>query len=219
MRIKEFMRKNVITVAPETNLLDAQKLMIEKKIRRLPVIDKVKLVGIVTEHDLFESTPSRINPMGAQQLHYILSSMKVGDVMTRNPITVSPQTLFEDALRMGQEKRIGSFPVVENGKLVGIITESDIVRFLIHALGIGKEGSRITITGLEKKLGQLEKVISVVNQNKSKILSMLALPRRKQADWMVVLRLNTNKPKTVIQNLKKEGINVTWAVALVKPEW
>jgi len=219
MRIEEFMTKNVITVGPETNLLDAQKLMIEKKIRRLPVIDKGKLVGIVTEHDLFESTPSRINPMGAQQLHYILSSMKVKDVMTRNPITVSPQTLFEDALRMGQEKRIGSFPVVENGKLVGIITESDIVRFLIHALGIGKEGSRITITGLEKKLDQLERIISIVNQNKIAILSMLVLPRRKKADWMVVVRLNTNNPKTIIQNLKKEGFHVTWAVASIKPEW
>jgi len=193
--------------------------MIEKKIRRLPVIDKGKLVGIVTEHDLFESTPSRINPMGAQQLLYILSSMKVKDVMTRNPITVSPQTPFEDALRIGQEKKIGSFPVVENGKLVGIITESDIVRFLIHALGIGKEGSRITITGLEKKLDQLERIISIVNQNKIAILSMLVLPRRKKADWMVVVRLNTNNPKTIIQNLKKEGFHVTWAVASIKPEW
>ena len=193
--------------------------MIEKKIRRLPVIDKVKLVGIVTEHDLFESTPSRINPMGAQQLHYILSSMKVKDVMTRNPITVSPQTPFEDALRIGQEKKIGSFPVVESGKLVGIITESDIVRFLINALGIGKEGSRITITGLEKKLDQLERIISIVNQNKIAILSMLVLPRRKKADWMVVVRLNTNNPKTIIQNLKKEGFHVTWAVASIKPEW
>jgi len=219
MRIEEFMTKNVITVGPETNLLDAQKIMIEKKIRRLPVIDKGKLVGIVTEHDLFESTPSRINPMGAQQLHYILSSMKVKDVMTRNPITVSPQTPFEDALRIGQEKKIGSFPVVENGKLVGIITESDIVRFLIHALGIGKEGSRITITGLEKKLDQLERIISIVNQNKIAILSMLVLPRRKKADWMVVVRLNTNNPKTIIQNLKKEGFHVTWAVASIKPEW
>jgi len=219
MRIEEFMTKNVITVGPETNLLDAQKIMIEKKIRRLPVIDKGKLVGIVTEHDLFESTPSRINPMGAQQLHYILSSMKVKDVMTRNPITVSPQTPFEDALRIGQEKKIGSFPVVENGKLVGIITESDIVRFLIHALGIGKEGSRITITGLEKKLDQLERIISIVNQNKIAILSMLVLPRRKKADWLVVVRLNTNNPKTIIQNLKKEGFHVTWAVASIKPEW
>jgi len=219
MRIEEFMTKNVITVDPETRLLDAQEIMVDKKIRRLPVVDKGKLVGIITEHDLFESTPSRMNPLGAQQLHYILSNMKVKNVMRRHPVTVSPTTPFEDALRIGQEKKIGSFPVVENGKLVGIFTESDIVRFLINALGIGREGSRVTITGLEKKLGQLEKIISVVNQNKIGILSMLVLPRRKKADWMVALRLNTSKPKTIIQNLKKEGFNVTWAVASVKHEW
>lgn len=219
MRVEEFMTKNVITVSPEARLLDAQKIMVEKNIRRLPVVDKGKLVGIVTERDLFESTPSRMNPMGAQQLHYILSKMKVKDMMRRHPVTVSPNTPFEDALRIGQERKIGSFPVVESGKLVGIITESDIVRFLINALGIGKEGSRITITGLEKKLDQLERIISIVNQNKIKMLSMIALPQRKKADWMVVVRLNTNTPKAIIQNLKKEGFHVTWAVASIKPEW
>jgi acetoin utilization protein AcuB len=219
MRIEEIMTKDVITVNPETKLLDAQKMMMANNIRRLPVVDHGKLVGIITEHDLNESTPSRMNPMGAQQLHYMLSKMKVKDVMKKNPITVSPYTPFEDALRIGQEKKIGSFPVVEDGKLVGITTESDIVRFLIHALGIGKEGSRITITELKKTLEQLEKIISIINQNKTKILSMLVLPRRKKADWMVALRLDTNNPKTIIQHLKKEGFHVTWAIASVKPEW
>jgi len=68
-------------------------------------------------------------------------------------------------------------------------------------------------------LDQLERIISIVNQNKIAILSMLVLPRRKKADWMVVVRLNTNNPKTIIQNLKKEGFHVTWAVASIKPEW
>lgn len=219
MRIEEIMTKDVITVNPETKLLDAQKMMMENNIRRLPVMDHGQLVGIITEHDLDASTPSRMNPMGAQQLHYMLSKMKVKDVMKKNPITVSPDTPFEDALRIGQEKKIGSFPVVEDGKLVGITTESDIVRFLIHALGIGKKGSRITITGLEKTLEQLERIISIINQNKIKILSMLVLPRRKKADWMVALRLDTNNPKIIIQHLKKEGFHVTWAIASVKPEW
>jgi len=218
MRVEEFMTRSVITVSPETKLLDAQKIMAEKKIRRLPVVDKGKLVGILTERDLLESTPSRMNPMGAQQLHYILSKMKVRDVMRQNPVTISPNTPFEDALRIGQEKKIGSFPVVENGKLVGIVTESDIVRFLINTLGVGKEGSRITIIGLEKKLGQLEKIISIVNEHRIAILSMLVVPRRKKAGWMVWLRLDTSRPKTIIQHLKKEGFDVAWAVASAKPE-
>jgi len=178
--------------------------MLEKNIRRLPVVDKGKLVGIVTERDLFESTPSRMNPMGAQQLHYILSRMKVKDMMRRHPVTVSPNTPFEDVLRIGQEKKIGSFPVVENGKLVGIITESDVVRFLINALGIGKEGSRLTIIESQKKLGQLEKIIAIVNEHRIAILSMLVVPRQKKPGWMVALRLDTSQPKTIIQHLNEE---------------
>jgi len=139
--------------------------------------------------------------------------------MKKNPVCVTPYTPFEDALKIGQEEKIGSFPVVEDGKLVGITTESDIVRFLIRALGIGEEGARITIMGLGGKFGELEKIISIANRYRVAILSMILLPQQKKGDWIVALRLDTNNPKTIIQNLRKEGFNVTWAVATVKEEW
>jgi acetoin utilization protein AcuB len=209
MRVKDMMTKNPITVNPETLVLDAQKIMKQKNIRRLPVVEKGKLVGIVTKHDLLEAEPSTATPMSLQELNYLLSKMKVKEIMEKNPVTITPDTPFEDALRIGQEKKIGSFPVVDKGKIVGIATESDIVRFLIHSLGIHEEGSRIEIVGLGEKFGELEKII----------LNMIVLPRRKRGDWMVALRLDTKNPKTIIQSLKKEGFNVTWAVASVKEEW
>jgi acetoin utilization protein AcuB len=214
MRIKEMMTKNPITVQPDTLVLDAQRIMKEKKIRRLPVVDKGKLVGIVTKTELLEAAPSL-----AHDLNDLLSKMKVRKIMKKNPVTITPETPFEDALRIGQEKKIGSFPVMDNGKLVGITTESDIVRFLIHALGIHEEGSRITIVGSKEQWGWLEKVISIADQHKVIILSMIVSPRPKHGDWMIALRLNTKDPKTIIQDLKKEGYNVTWAVASVKAEW
>jgi acetoin utilization protein AcuB len=219
MRVKEMMTKNPVTVDPDILVLDARKIMKEKNIRRLPVVEKGKLVGIVTKHDLLEAAPSPATPVSVHDLNYLLSKMKVKEMMRKNPVTVTPNTPFEDALRIGQEKKIGSFPVVDKGKLVGITTESDIVRFLIHALGIHEEGSRITIVGLGEKLGELEKIISITNQNKSMILSMIVLPRRQKGEWMIELRLNTKNPKRIIQNFKKEGFNVTWAVATVKEEW
>jgi acetoin utilization protein AcuB len=219
MRAKEIMTKNPITVTPDTLVLDAQRIMKEKNIRRLPVVEKGKLVGIVTKHDLLEAEPSPATQVSLHDLSYLLSKMKVNEIMRKNPVAISPDTPFEDALRIGQEKKIGSFPVVDKGKLVGITTESDIVRFLIHALGIHEEGSRVEIMGLGKKLGELERIISIANQNKTLILSMIVLPRSKGGDWMIELRLNTKNPKTIIQNLKKEGFNVTWAVATVKAEW
>jgi len=219
MRIKDVMTKNPITVSPDTLILDAQKIMRDKKIRRLPVIDKGKLVGIVTKRDLLEVAPPKGTSATLYDLNYILSQMKVKEVMRKDPIVITPYTPVEDVLRIGQEEKIGSFPVVDNGRLVGIVTESDIVRFLIHTLGIGEGGSRITITGLGEKFGELEKIISVANRHRTTILSMILIPKRKRGDWMVAIRLDTENPKTIIQDLKKEGFNVTWAVASVKAEW
>jgi acetoin utilization protein AcuB len=214
MRIKQMMTENPVTVSPDTLVLDAQRIMKEKNIRRLPVVDKGKLVGIVTKTELLETAPSVV-----RGLDDLLSKMKVKEIMRKNPVTVTPETPFEDALRIGQEKKIGSFPVVDDGKLLGITTESDIVRFLIHALGIHEEGSRITIVGSKEEWGWLEKIISIADQHKVIILSMIVVPRPKEGDWMIALRLNTKEPKSIVQDLKKEGYNVTWAVAPVKAEW
>ncbi len=219
MRIKDVMTKNPITVSPDTLVMNAQTLMKEKKIRRLPVVDKGKLVGILTKYDLQEAIPPKTTFSSLYELNNYLSKIKVKDLMKRNPITVSPYTPVEDVLRIGQEEKIGSFPVVDNGKLIGIATESDIVRFLIQTLGIGEEGTRITITGLGERFGELEKMIGIVNRFRVTILSMILVPRQKRGEWMVALRLDTKNPKTIIEALKKEGFHVTWAVASVKEEW
>jgi acetoin utilization protein AcuB len=185
--------------------------MKENNIRRLPVVDKGKLQGIITKHDLLEAAPSPATSLSVHELNYLLSKMKVKEIMKKNPVTLTPDTPFEEALKMGQDKRIGSFPVVENGKLVGIATESDIVRFLTRALGIREEGSRITIEGLGGKLTDLEKIISIVNQHNTIVLSMISLPRSEKKDWMIVLRLKTSSPDPIVMDFKKAGFNVTYS--------
>jgi acetoin utilization protein AcuB len=205
------MTKNPITVDSETLVLDAQKIMQENSIRRLPVVDKGKLVGIVTKHDLLQASPSPATSLSIHELNYLLARMKVKEIMKKNPMTLSPDTPFEEALKMGQDKKIGSFPVVENGKLVGIATESDIVRFLTHALGIREEGSRVTIEGLGGKFGDLEKIIAIANQRQTIILSMISLQRPEKKDWMIVLRLKTTDPDPIVRDFKKAGFNVTYS--------
>jgi len=211
MRIRDMMTKNPMTIDSQTLVLDAQKIMRENNIRRLPVVEKGKLVGIITHHDILEAAPSPATSLSVHELNYLLSKMKVKEIMKKNPVTLTPDTPFEEALRMGQEKKIGSFPVVENGKLVGIATESDIVRFLTRALGIREEGSRITIEGLGGKLTDLEKIISITNQHQIIILSMISLPRPEKKDWMIVLRLKTSDPDPIVRDFKKAGFNVTYA--------
>ena len=211
MRIRDVMTKNPVTVDSETLVIDAQKIMKEKNIRRLPVVDKGKLVGIVTKHDLLEASPSPATSLSVHELNYLLARMKVKEVMKKNPFTLDPDTPFEEALRIGQDKKIGSFPVMDQGKLVGIITESDIVRFLTRALGLREEGSRVTIEGLGGKFGDLEKIIAIANQQKTIILSMISLPRPEKKDWMIVLRLKTTNPDPIVRDFKKAGFNVTYS--------
>jgi acetoin utilization protein AcuB len=206
------MTKNPITVESDTYVLDAQKIMRENNIRRLPVLDKGKLVGIVTKHDLLEASPSPATSLSVHELNYLLSKMKVKEIMKKNPMTFSPDTPFEEALRIGQDKKIGSFPVVDQkGKLVGIATESDIIRFLTRSLGIREEGSRITIEGLGASLDELEKIIQIVNQHETIIWSMISLPRPEKKDWMIVLRLKTSNPDPIVKDFKKAGFNVTYS--------
>jgi acetoin utilization protein AcuB len=211
MRIRDVMIKNPITIDSDTYVLDAQKIMKENNIRRLPIVDKGKLVGIVTQHDLLAASPSSATSLSVHELNYLLSKMKVKEVMHKNPVTFSPDTPFEEALKVGQEKKIGSFPVVDNGKLVGIATESDIVRFLTRALGVREEGSRITIEGLGASLGELEKIIQIVNQHGTIILSMVSLPRPDKKDWMIMLRLKKTDPDPIVKDFKKAGFNVTYS--------
>lgn len=208
MRIKDIMTENPITVDADTLIIDAQKMMKEKNIRRLLVTENGKLVGIATQHDLLKVSPSPATSLSVWEINYLWGKMKVRDVMHKNPVSVSPETTFEEALTLGQEKKIGSFPVVDKGKLVGITTESDIVRLVTRVLGLGEEGSRITIQGLEMKLGTLSKIISIVDQHKAVILSMMSLPRPEKKDLIMVLRLKTKDTEGIAEDLRKMGLSV-----------
>jgi acetoin utilization protein AcuB len=214
MKIKDVMTRSPVTADSETLVVDAQRIMKENNIRRLPIVDKGKLVGIVTKHDLLEASPSPATSLSVFELNYLLSKMKVKEIMKKNPVTLDPDTPFEEALRIGQDKKIGSFPVMDKGKLVGIITESDTVRFLTRALGLREEGSRVTIEGLGGKFGDLEKIIAIANQHQTIILSMISLPRPEKKDWMIVLRLKTTDPDPLVRDFKKAGFNVTYSAWL-----
>jgi acetoin utilization protein AcuB len=210
MRIRDVMTRNPITVDSETLIVDALKLMKENNIRRLPVVTKGKLEGMVTHRDLNEALPPPTSSTSAYELHRSLSTLKVRKIMKKDLVTLSPDTPFEEALKIGQKSKISSFLVVENEKLVGIATESDIVRFLTRVLGLEDEGSRITIEGLSGELGSdLQQIISIVGKSKTVLLSMMSLPRPEKNDWMIALRLKTKNPDPIINDLKEAGFKVT----------
>ena len=120
MKVKHWMTKDPISVSPDTLAVEAQKIMKENRIRRLPVVDKGKLVGIVTFRNLIEAAPSSANSLSIHELNYLIMKIKVKDLMKKNVITVSPEDTVIDAIVRGVEKGIGGFPVVdEQGQFGG----------------------------------------------------------------------------------------------------
>ncbi len=129
--VKDWMTPDPITIAPNTTLPEANRLMKECGIRRLPVVDKGRLVGIVTLGDVREASPSAATSLSIYELNYLLARLTVEKIMTRDPIVITPETSIEAAARLMLEHKIGGLPVVDEGKVVGIITESDIFRLLV----------------------------------------------------------------------------------------
>lgn len=130
--VRDWMTPNPITIDPKTTLPEAHKLMKECHIRRLPVVDRGKLVGIVTLGDIREAEPSDATALSIFELNYLIARLTVDRIMTRNPITIKPEADIREAAQVMLEHKIGGLPVVENDKLVGIITESDIFRVLVQ---------------------------------------------------------------------------------------
>jgi len=132
--VSEWMTSDVITTNPNTAISAAHQIMTEKVIRRLPVVDRNKLVGIITIGDVREASPSDATTLSIWELNYLWSQLTVEKVMTRKPMTVNPDTPILDAAELMLEHKIGGLPVVnENGELAGVITESDIFRMLVRS--------------------------------------------------------------------------------------
>jgi acetoin utilization protein AcuB len=204
------MSTNVVSVDEKTLIDDARKIMEAHKIRRLPVMKKNKLVGLVTKHMLLEASPSPATSLSIHELHYLLSKMTAKDIMIKNPYTISPDMPAEEALQLGQEKGYGAFPVVENNRLVGMVTESDIVRMMTRVLGVKEKGKRIAIK-TSNEFGNMKKIMEILDKNKTVLLSMLTLPPEEwEKDWLVVLRLKSEDAGPVAMELGSAGFNVTY---------
>jgi len=210
MRVRDFMSTNVVSVDEKTLIDDARKIMEAHKIRRLPVMKKNNLVGLVTKHMLLEAAPSPATSFSIHEIHYLLAKMTVKDIMIKNPDTISPDMPAEEALQLGQEKGYGAFPVVENNRLVGVVTESDIVRMMTRVLGVKEKGKRIGIK-TSNEFGNMKKIMGILDKNKTVLLSMMTLPPEEwEKDWLVMLRVKSEDAGPIAKELGSSGFNVTY---------
>jgi len=210
MRVRDFMSTNVVSVDEKTLIDDARKIMEAHKIRRLPVMKKDKLVGLVTKHMLLEAAPSPATSFSIHEIHYLLAKMTVKEIMVKDPFTISPDMPAEEALQLGQEKGYGAFPVVENKRLVGMVTESDIVRMMTRVLGVKEKGKRIDIR-VSNEFGTMKKIMEILDKNKTVLLSMMTLPPEEwEKDWLVILRVKSQDADPITMELGSSGFNVTY---------
>ncbi|MCS6845070.1 MAG: CBS domain-containing protein [Caldilineales bacterium] len=145
MLVGERMSHPVITVSPDTPVLDAVDMLRKERIRRAPVVQDGKLVGIVSEKDMLNASPSSATLLSVWEVHYLVSKIKVKDVMTKKVLTVTEDTPIEEAARIMADNKVGGLPVMRDGKIVGIITETDIFKLMLEMMGARQKGVRIAV--------------------------------------------------------------------------
>jgi acetoin utilization protein AcuB len=172
MLVGDRMSRPVITVHPELSIQEALFRMRRENVRRFPVVDKRgQLVGIISEMDLLEASPSDVSSLSVHELNYLLHKITVDEIMTKNVITVDEDTTVEEAARIMVDKKIGGLPVLSKGEVVGIITETDLFKIFFELLGSHERGVRISVL-VPNQPGELAKLTKAVFEAGGNILSL-----------------------------------------------
>ena len=167
MLVGERMSSPVVSIPANTPINEALNLMRKEHIRRMPVMQNDKLVGIISDHDLLNASPSPATSLSIWEMNYLLSKITVKDVMTKDVITVSVSTPIEEAARIMADSKIGGLPVMRGDQVVGIITETDLFKIFVEMMGAREEGIRVTVLVPEKhgELAELTQAISQIGGN------------------------------------------------------
>lgn len=198
MLVKDWMTKNPITITDDTSMMKAIHLMRQNRFRRLPVLHGGQLVGVVTDRDLKEASPSKATTLDVHELYYLLAELQVADIMTRNPTTVSESDTVEHAAQIMLEQTISGLPVLnDQGQLTGILTQSDVFRAFMHITGIQQGGVQFAVR-LEDKPGLIKEVVDLLRGRGARFVSLLTSYAASQEGFRDVY--------VRVKNLSPEGI-------------
>jgi acetoin utilization protein AcuB len=210
MLVQERMSRRPILCEPDLPVSDALDRMKQEHIRRMPVIDKHgRLVGIVSDKDLLQASPSTATSLSVWEITYLLSKIKVSDVMTKKVITITADTPLEDAARIMVDNKIGGLPVVGvDGAVQGIITETDVFKAFIEMLGGRKPGVRVTTLVTDRK-GQLAKITSDIAAAGGNIVALIELPGTDSTNYEVLFKVIDVPKDQLVKILEAHVIRVT----------
>jgi acetoin utilization protein AcuB len=198
MLVKDWMTKDPITITDETSMMKAIHLMKQNRFRRLPVMHEGRLVGIVSDRDLKEASPSKATTLDVHELYYLLAELLVKDIMTRDPVTVSPDDTVEHAAQIMLENTISGLPVVDGqGKVVGILTQSDVFRAFMHITGILQGGVQFALR-LEDRPGLIKEVVDLLRSRGARFVSLLtSYASAKEGYRDIYIRVKNLSPEDV----------------------
>ncbi|CAN5473529.1 CBS and ACT domain-containing protein [soil metagenome] len=205
MLVSEWMSPNPKTVSPKTPVMEAMQLLKSGGFRRMPVVDGDKLIGIVTDKDLKDATPSKATTLSVYELNYLLTKLAVRDVMTGSVITLAPADPVERAALLMEEHKISGLPVVEKRRLVGIITISDLLRAFVTVLGLREGGVRVTVD-LPDEPGVLSRVTNVAAP--SNIVAAVTSGVEQGRHRRLVLRVVCDGSSDFPGRLREAGVDV-----------
>ena len=188
MLVGDKMSKPVISISPDMPISEALNLMKKEKIRRAPVVKDGKLVGIVSDKDLLNASPSPVTTLSIWEMNYLLSKVTVSEVMTSNVLTVTEDTPIEQAARIMADNKIGGLPVMKDGHVVGIITETDLFKVFLELLGARESGIRATVE-INDEPGSLARITEVVAEKKGTFISLGQFKGRKEGTRLVTFKV------------------------------
>jgi len=214
MLVEKRMKRDPVTLSPEDSFRHAMTLIRQKGIRHLPVVEGGRLVGIVTDRDIRQASPSPATSLEVHELHYLLEKIKIREIMTRKVYTVTPDTPIEEAARLMLQHKIGGLPVLQNGGLVGIITETDILAAFVDVMGIQQNQTRLELV-LEDRPGAFLDVCRIIQEQGGDIVSMVTATsaHRGAEKKVLVFRLDGVPMDPLLVHLEAGGHTVLSAIS------
>ena len=208
MFVKRKMTANPFTISPDQTIPDAHEIMAKNGIRRLPVMKNGKPVGIVSKEDITQASPSKATSLSVGEITYLLAKTKISQIMTKNPITISSNALLEEAATLMRDHHISFLPVVDDDKLVGIITESDIFESFIELLGFREPGTRLTIEA-DDAPGIMSNLTSIIGNSGANI-SHVAVYRGGSGKSAVVIGINSLNTAEIEKSIEGQGYKILY---------
>ncbi len=205
MKVRDVMTWNVVSVSSDTPIMEARKVMDAHNVRRLPVVDRGRLVGMVSKERIARTGPSPATSLSVWEINYLMAKMTVKEVMKKDVVTVHPDMSAEAAIALAQSKGVGALPVVEDHNVIGIVSTNDFFyKILNPVLGIGKPGTRIVISkGSDIK--NMPDILEIVKKHGTKIVSLHSMPPLEGKEQDLCLHLDTKDASQIIKDLKGKG--------------